>query len=366
MTHSGGDTYSLPDSLGAGPHTDTPCWGCISGSRSAPPSARLLGVRDPRDLGEASWGGAQPWPSRAWPPTRTPRLRTGNPEPRAKQAAKGLRFTPKGPTRGLRTQPAHHRLPPPQPGFRPSRKEQEFGMLGTSIIILQGLLRPRPSPQGGRGKGRSLVCLRQGGVVYLQGRGPPWRLAETRSRGCRVNRGWGKARAPGPAPTSGTGAQEGGGEARVLAGVPAGRPHWAEEPRPAGPPTTGRVGAAAAFPPGKQLWGTADAPSDAASDTCLAAPAAALWTQHHPSLARPWQGTSSTNHQSLFWDCFFLETGSWGVGHTSPRSRPRRGQSRVGVWTHGNSPSCPALAALWRPMEPQVYTQNRGEGRETG
>lgn len=134
-------------------------------------------------------------------------------------------------------------------------------------------------------------------------------------------------------------------------------------PRPAGPPSTGRVGAAAAFQPGKQLWGTADAASDAASDTCLAAPAAALWTQHHPSPARPWQGTSSTNHQSLFWDCFFLETGSWGVGHTSPRSRPRRGQSRVGVWTHGNSPSCPALAALWRPMEPQVYAeQRRGEG----
>lgn len=40
------------------------------------------------------------------------------------------------------------------------------------------------------------------------------------------------------------------------------------------------------------------------------------------------------------------------MGHTSRRSRPRRRQSIVGLWTHGNAPPClttAGLGARWKP-----------------
>lgn len=55
------------------------------------------------------------------------------------------------------------------------------------------------------------------------------------------------------------------------------------------------------------------------------------------------------------------------MGHTSRRSRPRRRQSMVGVWTHGNAPPCLTPAALGdrRPIEAKGWTVGE-EGRGTG
>lgn len=83
-------------------------------------------------------GSAQPLTSRAWPHIR---ILASEEHGILWKAAKGFRFTQKG-LPGARSRGGHTRVPrawgatrghgaqpiPPQPGFRPGRKEQEFGM----------------------------------------------------------------------------------------------------------------------------------------------------------------------------------------------------------------------------------------------
>lgn len=117
----------------------------------------------------------------------------------------------------------------PQPRFRPSRKEPEFGMFGSRGPSLTGRLRPRPS-RGGRGRGR----------------GPRGRQRRRRVRGA--------PRLPAQPYALGTRAAASlrpGGAGRGLAAGLAARPPW--EPGPAGLPALGGSELAAAFPPGKAV-----------------------------------------------------------------------------------------------------------------
>lgn len=117
-----------------------------------------------------------------------------------------------------------------------------------------------------------------------------------------------------------------------------------EKPQPAGPPNT----QACAKEPLTPAWGSRHggkaerSPVTGASDTSRPHP---LQPSAHPLvpgpsntlsqptmvLPRPGQGASSPNHRSLFWDVFFLETGSQGVSLTPTRSRPSQGQAG-GAW----------------------------------
>lgn len=108
---------------------------------------------------------------------------------------------------------------------------------------------------------------------------------------------------------------------------------------------------------GKQLCGEGRwPPAPGAGNTCLAPLAAALWTQQHPSPAQPspWPRAASTSRQSLFWDCFFLETGSWGVSHSFPQVKapPRAGQA--GGLDPEEVATLPCSCNPQRPREPQV------------
>lgn len=145
--------------------------------------------------------------------------------------------------------------------------------------------------------------------MVLQGWGQPWRLAGSRSHGF-----WGKPRSrgdpgapalpsvPGSRPTASLrpGAQQGRGAPRVLTGGRTGR----RSPDQLGLPALG-VSKRPLFPAGEAAVGRTNAPGDEAGDTCLARrllPSAR--SNSPPAMARPWQGASSTHHQSLFWDCF--------------------------------------------------------------
>lgn len=223
----------------------------------------------------------------------------------------------------------------PQPRFRPSRKEPEFGMFGSRGPSLTGRLRPRPS-RGGRGRGR----------------GPRGRR--------RRRRVWGAPRLPAQPYALGTRAAASlrpGGAGRGLAAGLAARPPW--EPGPAGLPALGGSELAAAFPPGKAVVrGRQMAPSARGREHLPGptgrSPLDAAAPQPSPAQPSPWPRAASTSRQSLFWDCFFLETGSWGVSHSFPQVKapPRAGQA--GGLDPEEVATLPCFCNPQRPREPQV------------